>query len=445
MKLYLTIALRNLLQAKRRTFLLGSAVALVTFIQIGLQSISNGYMEGLVRGATTVAAGHINVVGLFKHNMSRMYPLLNDSDKVKAVITEALGDEIDTIVDRNSIMGNMVGEQRSAFLFLQGVDLHIEKNLSRALRPIILTEKDGSQHVQGSLDVLDQPNQVVLFQAQAEKLGAHVGDIITFRAKTAIGTNVTSLKIGAIVEDIGMISQFFTFTSRPVIQDLMQVDKHVGTRLLIYLKDREQADRSLIRVRQSLEQAGFKLTDYQASSLLRRWPNLERQDWLGQRLDITTWQDDIREAELVVNSIRGVSWMLLLILSIIIVIGIMNTVWISVRERTNEIGCLRAIGMGSRGVLMLFMVEAMLLGLIGASLGGLAGAIVVNIVSALELPIHNEAMRIILFANQVNLHITLFEIARAIVIFSAVTSFAALLPSIKAAHIHPLQAINHIE
>lgn len=445
MKLYFIIALRNLLQAKRRTLLLGSAVALVTFIQIGLQSISNGYMEGLVRGATTVAAGHLNVAGLFKHNISRMYPLLNDSDKVKAVIAEALRDEIDTIIDRSSIVGYMVGEQRSAFLFLQGIDLHIEKKLSSALRPVVLTDKNGNKHVQGTLDALDQANQVVLFQAQAEKLGAHVGDIITFRAKTPIGTNITSLKVGAIVEDIGMISQFFTFTSRSVVQDLLQVDKHVGTRLLIYLKDREQADHSLIRVRQALEHAGFKLTDYQASSLLRRWPNLERQDWLGQRLDITTWQDDIREAELVVNSIRGVSWMLLLILSIIIVIGIMNTVWISVRERTNEIGCLRAIGMDSRGVLVLFMVEAMLLGLIGASIGGLVGALVVNIVSALELPIHNEAMRIILFANQVNVHITPFEIARAIVIFSAVTSLAALLPSIKAAHIQPLQAINHIE
>lgn len=445
MKLYFTIALRNLLQAKRRAFLLGSAVALVTFIQIGLQSISNGYMEGLVRGATAVAAGHINVVGLFKHNISRMYPLLNDSDRVKTVINETLGEEVESMVDRNSIMGRIIGEKRSIYLLLQGIDLSSEKNLQTVLRPVEIIEKDSSRRILGSLDALDHPNQVVLFQSQADKLGANVGDIISYRAKTAIGTNVISLKVGAIVEDVGMISQFFTFTSRAVVQELMQVDEHVGTRLLIYLKDRQQADRSLIRIRTALEESGFQLTDYQASSLMRRWPNLERQDWLGQRLDITTWEDDIREAEIVVNSIRGVSWMLLLILSIIIVIGIMNTVWISVRERTNEIGCLRAIGMGSRGVLVLFMVEAMLLGLIGATIGGLTGALVVNIVSALELPIHNEAMRIILFANQVNLQITLFEIVRAVLIFAGVTSFAALLPSIKAAHIQPLQAINHIE
>lgn len=445
MKLYLTIALRNLVQAKRRTLLLGSAVALVTFIHIGLQSVSNGYMEGLVRGATAVAAGHINVVGLFKHNISRMYPLLNDSDKVKAIITETIGDDLDSMVDRNSIMGRMIGEHRSVYLFLQGINLNAEKNLRSVLRPATRAKKDGSTETLGSLDALDKPYHIILFETQAKKLGVGIGDVISFRAKTAVGTNVTSLTVGAIVEDVGMVSQFFTFTSRPVVQELMQIDKHVGTRVLVYLKDRDQADAAMIKIRSALETANFKLTEYQSSSLFRRWPNLERQDWLGQRLDLTTWQDDISEAEIVVDSIRGVSYVLLLILSVIIVIGIMNTVWISVRERTNEIGCLRAIGMGSRGVLLLFMLEAMLLGLIGAIIGGVAGALTVQVVAALEIPIHNEAMRIILFANQVNLEISLFEIGRAIFIFSTVTSLAALLPSIKAAHIQPLQAINHIE
>ena len=445
MKLYLTIALRNLVQAKRRTLLLGSAVALVTFIHIGLQSVSNGYMEGLVRGATAVAAGHINVVGLFKHNISRMYPLLNDSDKVKAIITETIGDDLDSMVDRNSIMGRMIGEHRSVYLFLQGINLNAEKNLRSVLRPATRAKKDGSTETLGSLDTLDKPYHIILFETQAKKLGVGIGDVISFRAKTAVGTNVTSLTVGAIVEDVGMVSQFFTFTSRPVVQELMQIDKHVGTRVLVYLKDRDQADAAMTKIRSALEAANFKLTEYQSSSLFRRWPNLERQDWLGQRLDLTTWQDDISEAEIVVDSIRGVSYVLLLILSVIIIIGIMNTVWISVRERTNEIGCLRAIGMGSRGILLLFMLEAMLLGLIGAIIGGVAGALTVQVVAALEIPIHNEAMRIILFANQVNLEISLFEIGRAIFIFSTVTSLAALLPSIKAAHIQPLQAINHIE
>ena len=46
------------------------------------------------------------------------------------------------------------------------------------------------------------------------------------------------------------------------------------------------------------------------------------------------------DAELVVKSINGLSFVFLTILSIIIGIGIINTCWISVQERSNEIGCI---------------------------------------------------------------------------------------------------------
>jgi len=444
-ELYLTIALRNLLQAKRRTLLLGSAIALVTFIHIGLQSISNGYMDGLVSGATAIATGHINVVGLHKHNMSRMYPLLKDTEKVKTVIAQTLGDNLVSMVDRNSIMGRMIGEKRSTYLFLQGINLANEMNLRSVLRPVQISDANGNTKTLGSLDAMNQPNNVILFNAQAEKLGVDIGDIVAFNSKTVAGTNVVNLTVGAIVEDVGMVSQFYSFTSREMVRELMLIDDDIGTRILIYLKDRDKAADMLYTLRSSLEEANFKLTDYQASSLFRRWQNLERQDWLGQRMDITTWEDDISEARIVINSIRGVSYVLLVILSIIIAIGIMNTIWISARERTNEIGCIRAIGMASRSVMVLFMLEAMMLGFIGALAGGIAGYIAVNIISALEIPIQNEAMRIILFANKVNLKIDLIEVVLAVGAFSLITSLAALLPSIKAAHIQPIQAINHIE
>ena len=445
MELYLTIALRNLLQAKRRTLLLGSAIALVTFIHIGLQSVSNGYMDGLVRGATSIATGHVNVVGLYKHNSSQMYPLLKDTDKVKTLIEQTLGEDLESMVDRNSIMGRLIGEKRSMYLFLQGINLANETNLRNVLKPVQLIDENGITKTLGSLDTLDQPNNVVLFNAQAKKLGVNIGDVVAFNSKTVVGTNVVNLTVGAIVEDIGMVSQFYSFTSREMVRKFMLVDDDVGTLILIYLKDRDKAADKLYSLRKTLEEADFKLTDYQASSLYRRWQNLERQDWLGQRVDMTTWEDDISEARIVINSIRGISYSLLVILSIIIAIGIMNTIWISARERTNEIGCIRAIGMASRSVMVLFMLEAMMLGFISALAGGIAGYIAVNFISALEIPIQNEAMRIVLFANKVNLKIELSEILMAVGAFSLITSLAALLPSIKAAHIQPIQAINHFE
>jgi len=55
------------------------------------------------------------------------------------------------------------------------------------------------------------------------------------------------------------------------------------------------------------------------------------------------------------------------------VLGVMNTMYMSVLERTREIGIMKAVGAKDRDVLGLFLIESSLLGLIGGALGVLLG------------------------------------------------------------------------
>ena len=54
-------------------------------------------------------------------------------------------------------------------------------------------------------------------------------------------------------------------------------------------------------------------------------------------------------------------------------IGISNTMYTSVLERTKEIGVMKAIGAQNKDILMIFLIESGLLGLIGASIGIILG------------------------------------------------------------------------
>jgi putative ABC transport system permease protein len=54
-------------------------------------------------------------------------------------------------------------------------------------------------------------------------------------------------------------------------------------------------------------------------------------------------------------------------------VGIITTLYTSVIERTREIGTLKAIGTEGKNILFLFLVEALLIGIIGATLGLLGG------------------------------------------------------------------------
>jgi ABC-type antimicrobial peptide transport system permease subunit len=53
-------------------------------------------------------------------------------------------------------------------------------------------------------------------------------------------------------------------------------------------------------------------------------------------------------------------------------IGIMNVLFVSVKERTNEIGILKAIGCSRKDILMEFLMEAMSISLVGAIIGVMA-------------------------------------------------------------------------
>jgi len=78
MGIYILIAYRNLVQAKRRTLLLGLALASVTMLLVMLLSWSSGISETMVRSATALSSGHVNVGGFYKSTPSDTAPLVVD-------------------------------------------------------------------------------------------------------------------------------------------------------------------------------------------------------------------------------------------------------------------------------------------------------------------------------------------------------------------------------
>jgi putative ABC transport system permease protein len=70
-----------------------------------------------------------------------------------------------------------------------------------------------------------------------------------------------------------------------------------------------------------------------------------------------------------INSFLAIVYVLLALSIIIALIGVINTLALSVLERTHEIGLLRAVGMYRRQVRRMIRAEAVVVSLIGAVLG----------------------------------------------------------------------------
>src|SRR4249919_2658770 len=118
-----------------------------------------------------------------------------------------------------------------------------------------------------------------------------------------------------------------------------------------------------------------------------KFQSVAREDWTGQKLDVTSWEDELSFMMWTLQALQGLTGILITILVAIVVIGIMNTMWIAIRERTREIGTLRAIGMQRGGVLWTFLLESLLLGVIGTVVGALFGIAVSFGLNALHIPV----------------------------------------------------------
>ncbi|GEK79928.1 ABC transporter permease [Agrococcus baldri] len=118
--------------------------------------------------------------------------------------------------------------------------------------------------------------------------------------------------------------------------------------------------------------------------------------------------------------------------------GIVNTLLMSVQERTREIGLMKAMGMRSGKVFGLFSMEAVFIGFLGSAIG--AGvAIATGLIAA---PLLAEG----LFAELPGLEIVRFEPLSVAIIMGVVMAIAFLagtLPARRAARQHPIEALRY--
>ncbi|HEX4336477.1 MAG TPA: FtsX-like permease family protein [Polyangiaceae bacterium] len=427
------IALLNLVEHRRRTIFLGSAVAVVTMLLVLLTALSTGVRQTLIHSATTLSTGHLNIGGFYKVTAGQAGPIVTDYEKVLGVAQKALP-EMDFAVERGRGWAKVVADRGSFQSAINGIDIGAEPAFKKAL-----------DIESGNIDDLAKPNTILVFEAQAKKLELKVGDAVTISSQTTRGVaNTIDCRVAAIARDIGLLSQWNTFIPNESLRTLYQLRPDVTGAIQIMLKPQyvEHLAPLAARLRSSLEQAGYRVMEPDARPFWMKFQTVSREDWTGQKYDVTTWEDELQFLMWTLTALNGISIVLVVILIAIMVTGIMNTLWIAIRERTREIGALRAIGMQRGAVARLFLMEASALGLLGGCVGVVLGAGVAALVNAAHIPVP-KAAQLFLMADTVHLAVEPGAVMFAIVLITLVSGAAALYPSLRAARLRPVDAMSH--
>ncbi|OPY02585.1 MAG: Macrolide export ATP-binding/permease protein MacB [Syntrophorhabdus sp. PtaB.Bin184] len=144
----------------------------------------------------------------------------------------------------------------------------------------------------------------------------------------------------------------------------------------------------------------------------------------------------LEQSEMMARFLRILGISLTLIFSLGAIIGAMITMYAAVANRIGEIGTLRALGFRRRSILLSFLAEALLLGLIG----GAAGVIFASFMQLVEVSTVNfQTFSELAFRFSLTPGITVRAFFFAIVMGLA----GGVLPALRAAHMNIVEALRN--
>lgn len=145
--------------------------------------------------------------------------------------------------------------------------------------------------------------------------------------------------------------------------------------------------------------------------------------------------------ERVLNVLNTLNFFLAGIAAISLVVGavgIANTMFMSVMERTRQIGTLKALGATDGEIMLLFLIEAGLIGLVGGLIGIFCGFIVSGIISEASIRMIGVER-----ATQTVVYISPRLILFAIVFSIFIGILSGLWPARRAAKLQPVEALRY--
>jgi len=172
---------------------------------------------------------------------------------------------------------------------------------------------------------------------------------------------------------------------------------------------------------------------------------LGRESWKGAKVDVQTMYET---ASAIVDLQRGlnlVSVIAVLVLFVVVLIGVVNTMRMSIRERTREIGTNRAIGMQRGDVRQVFVMEIVILTFFACAAGVILGYGIMALLSSATIDLRDNPFSMFF----VNKHLYFVPRATSIIANYLVIMVAALFISFftarRAAQLRVADALRHYE
>ncbi|MCB9737991.1 MAG: ABC transporter permease [Deltaproteobacteria bacterium] len=340
----LRIALRNVLRNRRRTLITLAALLVGVSVMVSVRGVLNGLQSALVENVVKGQTGALQVhrKGYRQNVLASPLTLDFESEPIAEKARAVPG--VQAVAPRIAFGGMLAVGDETIFLFNQAIDPAAELK--------VCPKRGAAMHDAGKFfgaGGIEQVADAVLVTGELEKAlrpaMAKTKDpaalLAPDRDGALSGENAT---IVGKVDLSGPGDRKLGIVRLDVAQRLLKMEGRV-TELAVAVDDLSRLEQT----KAALQQA------------------------LGEGYEVHTWEEiasfvvDIRNMQNALLSLVAAVFMLLMLL------GVANTMLMSVLDRTREIGTMMAVGVRRQTIVALFLMEAGFIGALGGSLGGALG------------------------------------------------------------------------
>lgn len=402
----LSMAVRNVMRNRRRTFITLAALAIGVAAVGSIRGILNGLQGAIIRGTVEGGVGALQVhrTGYLANVMST--PLSLDfewNDALAQKLQSVKG--VTAVTPRIQFAGSLTlsvpeGQEppEAVFFAATGLDPKTE--------PKVCPQRFDTFTSGTTFD----DSHVVLGDALAAAFGAKPGAEAVLLAPDRDGSlNGELSNVGGAMRSIMPGEMKIAVVPLSLAQKLLRMEGRV-TEVAVAVDDLERVEDVAANLRTAL----------------------------GPDYEVHAWNELVPERRTIMGIQNGISAVVSVVFVLLMLLGVANTMLMSVLERTREVGTMMAVGVTRQAVTALFLLEALVLGVFGA-LGG--SLLTLGLTSAmankgLTITPPNASMPIHIFpfvTSGFTVGIVLVAVLGAVIF--------ALYPAIRASRLRPVEAL----
>ncbi len=404
------IAWRNILRNKRRSLILIMSIVVGVVALVLTEGFAVGMLQQMLTNQIGTDAGYIQIHKRGYQSDPTLENSMTDPGPVHEVLEKVGG--VLNYSERLRVYGLISSAYNSYGVSIVGIVPNEESRITTI-----------SRYITKGTYLSGKPGQILIGASMAERLRVGLGDKVVIMASQRDGSiGSEACRIEGIFETLNSgFDQSHVYIPIQTARQMLNAGGLVSE-FVINPKDPHEMNEVVSQIRRSIEALPGASNRYEVLTYEQMLPLL------------------VAQLELYKQAL----YLIAVLIAFALIFGIIDTMLMSVMERTQEFGISMAVGMSHGRIFKMVMTEALFLAIIGTATGLAASYIITSQLShsGWDLSTFSASLKSLGIGSVIYPVVQTSSVIQTVLIIPIATLLGAVYPALKAVRLQPVEAIR---